>query len=147
MDQDRLVERQIDEGWQLVDDLAAAGFDVTAACWAREGDEDRWFLWVVSRAVDRLGLRDAYLALILEERKTPRRRLDVFAIKLLSPSALSARDLVEFRDRYPTLWPGWIGSQRLGKGWIREGYLYPAPTEAREGPAVLPVVEGRETPA
>jgi hypothetical protein len=58
MDKGSLVARQIDDGRYLVEKLLAADFDVSATAWVKTPD-DKWSLYVVSKAVDEQGLTEA----------------------------------------------------------------------------------------
>lgn len=49
MDQEILVEEQKDGGQELVTLLRNSGFDVTAAFWLKENEDDSWFLYIVSK--------------------------------------------------------------------------------------------------
>jgi hypothetical protein len=60
MDQDAMVTEQKESGERLIEALAAAGFDVRVAFWAKPTDDGKWFLYLASPTVDEKGARTAY---------------------------------------------------------------------------------------
>ena len=55
MDQVALVENQIDDGRRLLDQLAADGVVVRAACWVKPAEEDWWSLDLATPVIEEKG--------------------------------------------------------------------------------------------
>jgi hypothetical protein len=83
MAQDVLVREQIEGGRELLDQLAADGFEITAAFWAKETESGRWYLFIASPVVDEQGLSAAYGVLIAAVRNLPHQWIDAMEVKLL----------------------------------------------------------------
>ena len=60
MDQDTVVSEQTESGKRLIQTLAAAGFEVRVAFWAKPTDEGKWYLYLASPVVDEKGPFAAY---------------------------------------------------------------------------------------
>ena len=55
MDQGPLVSEQIEDGKRLLQRLAEDGATITAACWLKESESGRWYLYVASSLVGKGG--------------------------------------------------------------------------------------------
>src|SRR5262249_61071256 len=60
MDTDTLVEKLIDDGRKLIEELPQRGFEVSAAFWAKTSEDAPWRFYIVSPVVDAEGLTKAY---------------------------------------------------------------------------------------
>ena len=128
MDQTTLVGNQIGDGEKLVKELVRNRFDVTAAFWAKTSEEGSWFLYIVSKAVDELGLRKAYRLLNDIVGKTPDLGLSPLNVKLIGVSNPIAKDALD-AQRHLSSWSSKVlnrySGSRLGDVYVDETYLYP----------------------
>lgn len=60
MDQDALVVTRVEAGSRLIEALAADGFEVRSAFWAKPAADGEWFLYLASPAADDPGPEAAY---------------------------------------------------------------------------------------
>ncbi len=139
MDQGTMVSEQTDRGKRLIEALAAAGFDVQVAFWAKPTDEGTWFLYLASTLVDDKGPAVAYRLVHDILRKMPDLWIDPLEIKVLglndslTEAALAVtRPKVPnspFAVRNPKPYPGmtWFGGSSLGGVSIDGAYIYPPP--------------------
>jgi hypothetical protein len=124
--QTTLVESQIDDGLNLIEQLARDGFEVSAAGWVKQYEAD-WFLYIVSPVVDADGIAKAYRRVQTALRGMPEPFwVDPFDVKLIGPGDRLARAMVDVQSRYPGKTPIRTGG-RLGDSFIEEAYLYPKP--------------------
>jgi len=101
-----LVEKLIDDGRKLVDELAQRGFEVTAAFWLKASEDGKWYFYIVSPVVDVGGLAKAYKLLHPLVRARPQPiSIDPLEIKLIGPSNPIARDVLSIHGR--------VGSQHV----------------------------------
>lgn len=126
MDKTLLVDDRLENGRELLDHLQRAGFDVTAACWAKLVEPDQWKLYVVSKYVDEEGLGAAYRAVhpILVRLSRPRFSLSDF--QLFGTKTALAADILEFVARNPASTPSRMGKPTLGTVEIEEAWVYPS---------------------
>jgi hypothetical protein len=129
---DTLVDVQFEEGRKLINLLAETGFDVTAACWVRTSEPDRWVLYIATDVVDRDGLHAAYLALNPVYRSIPDAWVLFSHVKLIGVDNPITRDILAIRGQLPTR--SAIRSRRpyLGDVATEEVYVYP-PSETEKG--------------
>jgi hypothetical protein len=127
---DALVDKLLDEGRKLIEDLPRGGFPVLAAVWFKASENGKWYFYIVSPLVDTEGIRDAYGRLHPLARARPGPyRIDPLEIRLVGPSNPIGRDVLAALHRIPgphvspMLWPGTI----LGNESIEAAYLYPPP--------------------
>ncbi len=125
MDPGPLVEGRIDDGRYLLERLAAAGFDVSAAAWVKTADDEKWGLYVVSKRVDELGFSPAYGAAAAVLGRGPDAEAPTSYVKLVSPESPLGRHLVETQRRFGDGGRGWVQLTRLGDVAALEAYLYP----------------------
>src|SRR5262245_18287070 len=100
MDTATLVKERIDVGQELSSHLAQTEFDVTAACWAKAAEEDRWSLFIVSDRVDKNGLASAYRDLYRVFKSPPIDWELMSEIKLVGKESPIGRELIEIRERH-----------------------------------------------
>lgn len=137
MAQDTLVREQIEGGQELITELAANGFDVTVAFWAKESDSGLWSLFLASPAIDQIGLAKAYQTVHTAVRRMPDRRIDPFEIKLVRASEPIAHDALrvmtpvapdsQFAVQPPPYYrtPTYYNGASLGGIGIDGAYIYP----------------------
>ncbi len=127
MDQALLVERQIDDGQELIDLLISEGFDVSAAAWVKPSEEDRWLLYLVSKEVDERGLPAAYRAVHPVLARLPAPWISLGDLKLVGLTNPIATDIVDINRRYLGRSPTRTRRSQLGGTSIDEAYVYPMP--------------------
>ncbi|MDY3552392.1 hypothetical protein R5W24_001474 [Gemmata sp. JC717] len=130
MGQDALVTEQIKAGERFLAQLAAAGFSVSLAFWARP-DEEGWHLYLATPLVDTKGPLGAYHDLTLHERRFDNVGLDPFEVRLVSPSdtmAVAAAKLIEPKPWQPKPSPFMtrFNGSRLGGIDVEGVLVYPA---------------------
>jgi hypothetical protein len=127
MAEDTLVEMEIEDGKKLVEGLARAGFDVTAAFWVKTSEEGVWFLYIASREVDTRGLPAAYREFHAAFKRIGGGWVDPFRVKLIGAGNPIALDVLAIRRRFAGRVPTRYRGPRLGHMSIDEAYIYPAP--------------------
>jgi hypothetical protein len=140
MDQEPMVRERTDAGRHLIEELAADGFNVQVAFWAKPTEEERWILYLASAFVDENGPAQAYRRVHQTLRKRPDLWIDSLDIRVvgmndsLTESALAAiRPKVPdspFAVRNPKPFPGmtWFRGSSLGGISIDGACIYP-PTQ------------------
>jgi len=125
MDTDTLVENQIDDAQRFLAKLVGSGFDVTAACWARTSEEDRWFFYIATKAIEEKGLAaaygDAYGVLLAMDNPW----ISVSEVKLIPPTNPMVRDLLDIQRRSVSRMPMHTRRSHLGSLGIEEAYIFP----------------------
>lgn len=121
-----LVESHIDSGKKLIDELVRDGTDVTAACWVRTSEDDRWWLYIASKAVDDLGITAAYRVIYPTIHRIPDLWIGPLEVKLIGPKNPIAEKMVAVRDSYSARIPIRYRGPRLGELSIEEAFIYPA---------------------
>jgi hypothetical protein len=131
MDTDTLVDKWIDDGRKLVEELPRRGFDVSAAAWLKASENGKWYFYLVSPLVDSEGIFNASMRLhpLVRARAAPVAPvwIDPMEIRLIGPSHPLARDVLAALSRAPDprvsprRWRGtWLGNMS-----IEAAYLYP----------------------
>ena len=102
MDQDTVVDEQKESGKQLIAALAAEGFDVRVAFWAKPTDEGKWFLYLASPIVDAEGPAVAYRRVHRVLKKIPGLWIDALEIRVLGLNdSLAEAALQVMRPKVP----------------------------------------------
>ena len=137
MDQDAVVSEKTESGKRLIEALAAAGFDVRIAFWAKPTDDGKWFLYLASPAVDDKGPAIAYRFVFGVVQQIPDlwiEPLDVKVIGLNDSLAKAALALMKrtvtdspFAVQNPKPYPGMthFGGSVLGGVSVDGAYIYP----------------------
>lgn len=137
MDQELLVNDQLDAGRQLLERLTDSGFTITAAFWARQTNEDGWYLYIASPLVDERGQTATYRIVQDVLRKDPNPwlgPLDVRMISTADPMAKAAAEIIRpkaatgpFAVPNPKPYPGMtrFGGASLGGVNVDGVYIYP----------------------
>ena len=125
MDQATLVGNQIEDASRLIEQLRQDNFDIAAAFWVKTADDGQWFLYIASDAVDKLGLSNAYRAVLRTIGRMPDLWIDPLDVKLISPAKPMARDVVKIQKDYAKTIPTRYRGSQLGKVSIENAYIYP----------------------
>ncbi len=137
MDQDAVVSEQTESGKRLIEALAAAGFDVRVAFWAKPSDDGKWFLYLASPAVDEKGPLAAYRFVFDVLRQIPDLRIEPLEVKViglndsLAQAALAVTKPTvtdrPFAVRNPKPYPGMtrFDGAVLGGVSVEGVYIYP----------------------
>ena len=140
MDQEPMVRERADTGKQLIEKLAADGFHVPVAFWAKPTEEERWILYLASTFVDEKGPALAYRRVNDTLRKNPDLWIDPFEVRVIGLNdsrAEAALAVIKpkvpdspFAVRNPKPFPGmtWFHGSSLGGISIDGAYIYP-PTQ------------------
>jgi hypothetical protein len=133
MDTDALVEKRFEDGQRLIDQLLVEGFEVTAAFWLKASWNEKWYFYIVSPLVDKVGIAKAYGRLRPIRQRMPEPfHIRPLGITLIGPSEPIARDALAAYQRLPRPvttpihWPG----RHLGNEIIEDAYFYPLPAGA-----------------
>jgi hypothetical protein len=134
MAQATLVEMQVREGQRLIDRLAQAGVEITAAAWVRESESGDWYLYLATPLVEEDGAtRPAYRRVnsVIREMLKEGFGMDPFQKKVIGPHDSIAKDLIANRGGRPGGSPTPFGGGWLGDLAVEEAYIYP-PQPTRE---------------
>ena len=130
---DLLVDDRIQAGRQLVDALMSSEFDVTAACWIKPVEEERWLLYVSSKFVDEKGPLAAYREVSRVFKGGPEARDLMADLHLVGRDTSIARDILTLRESYPARIPSWAQRSMIGNVAADEIYIYPTHHEQGSG--------------
>jgi hypothetical protein len=128
MDTETLVEKLIDDGRRLIEELPQRSFEATAAFWLKTDEDAPWRFYIVSPLVETEGLTKAYRRLHPLVRAMPQPFwIDPLEIKLIAPSSALAQDVLAVHSRTggPQVSPIRWGGKKLGNVNIEGAYLYP----------------------
>lgn len=123
MDSIPLVDAQKIDGERLRDQLVQNGFEVTAACWAKPVNEDRWSLYIASPVVDRLGPPGAYREAYRLLRTLGQSWVSPSDVKLIGERHPIAQHAASLARGYPG--PTHSRAPLLGDIFVDEAYIYP----------------------
>jgi hypothetical protein len=123
MAQGALVERQINDGLWLIQELRRDGFDVTAAFWTRESDEEQWALYIASTDVNNKGVTEAYRVIHEAFKGHPELWISPFDVRLLKTTSPMIRDVLAIRGPQPGIPTRFLGND-LGGARIDDAYIY-----------------------
>jgi hypothetical protein len=137
MDQISLVDRRIDDGQELLLQLAQDGFEVTAAFWLKTAEENWWHLYLASKRVDQDGPAEAYRALQTSLRRLPGTTISLADVKLISASHPLARDVIAVQKRYPGRAASLYHGAQLGGVAVEEAYIYAPLSRQKQNPYAL----------
>ena len=137
MDQDTVVAEQTENGKRLIETLAAEGFDVSVAFWAKPTEEGKWFLYLASPVVDERGPAAAYRLVHDVLRKAPDIWIEPLDVRLVGLNDSVAEAVLSvtkpkvpdspFAVRNPPAYPGMtrFGGSTLGGISVDGAYIYP----------------------
>ena len=127
MDKEPLVEQKVQDGRRLLMELEREGFDVTVAFWARTGENNKWRLYIASKAADTIGLAGAYRVVngALQHLLNP--SVTTSDIKVIRVSDPMAVDALATRARHTGAEVIGYSGPRLGDTPVDQAYIYPPP--------------------
>jgi hypothetical protein len=125
MDTDALVGLRFEEGERFVKRLITSGFDVTAAFWARESDVERWYLYIVSKAVAESGEFRAYREANTVLRSMSEQNFTTSDLKLVAAASPIAQEVLEILRQSPIGTPIRVRKHFLGDVAIQDAWIYP----------------------
>jgi hypothetical protein len=132
MDQITLVDRRIDDGQRLIQQLVQDGFPVTAAFWLRASEESWWHLYIASKVVDDAGPAKAYRTVQTSLQKLVGTTMSLDDVKVIGASKPITRDVMKIAKRYSGRVPLRFGGAQLGNVSVEEALIYPPlPREKR----------------
>jgi hypothetical protein len=140
MDTTFLVEKRKNEGQKLVAHLVRAGFDVTAAFWARLCDGSLWYLYLCSTSVEPTTIGTAYQVVYQSVHSIPLVVTGLMEIKLVPAKSPITQDALELRDAVPWKTVIKTSGQRLGDLAIEEVYFYPPVSGHMARPDILQTI-------
>jgi hypothetical protein len=127
MDQIPLVNEQIEDGKKLLERLTEKGITVSAACWLKESESSRWYLYIASSLVGPGGgTLEGYRRLLALFQEIPQPFwVDPFEVKLVEskhPLSKAVQELIRSsKGRLPMR----LGSGGLGGISIDAACIYP----------------------
>jgi hypothetical protein len=124
MDQATLVANQIDDVPRVIETLKLENVDVEAVFWLYTSEADQWYLYIVSRLVDQIGITEAYKSVFRVMKKLPDLRIDRFQVKLVGPTDTIAKAIAGFLGVRRAPSPTEIRSSNLGGLYIEHAYVY-----------------------
>jgi hypothetical protein len=131
MGQEPLVEEEKKGGQEVVTLLRDSGFDVTAAFWLKEDDdESSWFLSIASKNVETDGIHEAYRKVGDVMGQLPELSIDPFSVKLIPLSQPLAKAVLDLQAQRPRKSGLWLRAPRLGNIFASGAYIYPQPQPA-----------------
>jgi hypothetical protein len=133
MDLCTLVDRLIDDGQRLSEQLSQNGLEVVAAFWLKAVEDERWYFYLVSPLVESEGISQAYTQFHTSLREVPPLLwLDPLEVKVIGVTDPIAKHILAIHAQrtrhreFPIRWRG----KRLGEMNVDDAYLYPLPTNA-----------------
>jgi hypothetical protein len=120
-----LVEVQINDGQRLLDRLKEEGVVVSAACWLKPVEEDRWSLYVATPAVDEKGPMEAYRQVHGVLRSLGNASITSSDIKLIGEKHPVAQEVLDLQQRFPGGIPTQFRPPLLGGIPVEDLYLCP----------------------
>jgi hypothetical protein len=125
MDQAPVVD-VIEDGRKLIEALDQGGISVTSAFWAKAGDDDRWYIYIVSPLVLTEGVTMVYRRIhpIMRQLRAQTFWIDPFEIKLLSPQSPMAEAAAKVGGSYPGITR--FGGTQLGGVAVEGAVIYPS---------------------
>jgi hypothetical protein len=128
MDQITLVDRRIDDGQRLVQELLRDNFDVTAAFWLKKSEEDWWHLYVASKVVDERGPLEAYRAVQAKLQQLSGTTVSLTDVKVIGASNPITKDVLKIQKLCSGTAPFRFGTGYFGGTTVEEALIYrPAP--------------------
>ena len=124
MDTVALVENQINDGRKLVDRLTDDGFILSAACWVKPVEEDRWSLYIATPVVDQMGTPAAYRQVLGALRSSEPIWITSSDIKLVSGNHLLVQDALDVLRRSYGGTPPWSHRSMFGGLPTEEVFVY-----------------------
>ena len=127
MDQRSLVESQIEDGFNLIKELTASGFEVTAAFWVLPREEGAWRLYIASSAYDSANPFPCIERVLDGVRRIPVPWLSPTDLSVIGAGDPITADILEIEQRHPGRAPTRFKCSQLGKLSVDQVYLYAVP--------------------
>lgn len=127
MAEETLVDRKVEDGQKLIQELRCKGFDVSVAGWVQE-ESGLWYLYLGSKIVDDKGSFDAYKVLNQVLRQINNCGIDPFEIKLIGTEHPLSKEILDLHHRYPAPLHTLYRLHELGGMRIGEAHIYPPVT-------------------
>ena len=124
MDSTTLVSDELQAGADLVHRFNE-DFEVDAAFWLKESDEDPWYLYIASDQINDDNRRDGYRSVMRAASEAPSVYLDPFQVKVVSARTPLAEAAAEINRRQPGPGATRLGPSPFGGQYIRAAYIYP----------------------
>jgi hypothetical protein len=125
MDQIALVGDRVNDGQKLIQQLAAAGFDITAAFWVRSSEDGQWALYIASKTFDEKGPHASYLLIVDALHSSGADWISMSDVTLISPSDPISADVLAMLRGYAGRRAVRSQNRRLGKLEVEEVIIYP----------------------
>jgi hypothetical protein len=119
-----LVANQTGDVPRVIDTLKLENVDVEAVFWLYRSEGDQWYLYIVSRLVDQIGITEAYKSVFRVMKTLAGLRIDRFQVKLVSPSDTIAKAIADFLRMRHAPSPTEIRSSTVGGLYIEHAYVY-----------------------
>jgi len=124
-----LVDRDIEDGKTLVEQLDTDGFPVTAALWYYRAEREKWYLIIATRLVREAGPLEAYQRLSKSIERVQESRKSGFALDSLRVELIKDKDeLPRLLKRAVQTGPGIAGIRFAGNVingvYIDDAYIY-----------------------
>src|SRR5438876_563003 len=126
MDTDILVDNRIANGRRLAAELVRDGLDVTAVGWIKPSEEDRWLLYIASKAVDEKGPLPAYRAVHAALQRLPGPSVSLMEVKLIGADHPITKDMLEIQRCQPSSIPTRFRGGQFGGVAVDDAYIYPS---------------------
>jgi hypothetical protein len=161
MAQDTLVESLVQDGRELLDELARDNFDVAAAWWLNPVEDGDWQFYLASPVVDKEGPVVAYSGVHKALRRLHRgdsalASISAGNIKIVGANNPMTLQVIAFRDRFLNKGAVHLRTNRLGEIETHSIYIYPRLSPQKPGTvaweqmklktAIEPLVDARLSP-
>jgi hypothetical protein len=125
MDPFTLVDREIEDGGKLLEQLRQEGIDVTAACWIKADEDEQWYLYIATPLVDDPGPAVAYRRIYSSIKSmTKPFSIEPLRVKLVGANNPVAKAVLDVNQKYPAAPPPRYLRTRLGGINIEAAYVY-----------------------
>ena len=140
--EDGRMTRRVEDGRKFIQLLSASGFDVTAACWVKTGEEDDWLLYVLSPRVDDRKLANAYSEAYAVLQTMEGTTVSASEVALIGENSLMAAEILNVCRRYPDTFVDSSLWRQVSSVMIEEAYVYGPPQTLRQAYTVRYVRQG-----
>ena len=117
---------QVEAGEKFVKRFEAI-FPVKAAFWLKGSEDPRWYLYIVSEAINDTNSSLGYREVLGLARAAPDFYIDPYQLRVVGADNPVARAAIEIQERYPELRPMRYRGPQLGGVGTEEVYIYPSP--------------------
>jgi hypothetical protein len=124
MAEETLVEKKLEDAKNLIRELRAKNFDVSAAFWMQI-DDGFWHLYLVSKAADEVGTSEAYDMLFPLLRQLGESSIEPSEVRVIGTNQPVAKEVLDLQRQFRL---NLYSRQRLRKvGGLRvgEAHIYP----------------------